>query len=173
VVSERDGVWSKAIAVSSLRGARSRTIQEVSSVACGAPGNCTAVGASSDEREGFAITDRNDIWGKVTLIADVHARRQLFISSIACVSAGNCAAGGIYFADLPSSEPAFVISERHGVWSKAIRVPGLATIGAQVLSLSCTPERASAAGGYCAAGGEFLNHTGNAFGFVVTERHDP
>ncbi|HEY3905910.1 MAG TPA: hypothetical protein VGM14_18515 [Streptosporangiaceae bacterium] len=159
VVSERDGVWGKAIMVP--------RVAEVSSVACAAPGDCAGVGTSSGQHLGFAVSERNGVWGKVVPIPGLNRRGQFFISSIACVSAGNCAAGGFYDNSLAFDSPAFVVSERHGVWTKAIRVPGLFPRNAQVLSLSCSRQ------GYCAAGGGYLNRAGNAFGFVVTERHDP
>jgi hypothetical protein len=83
--------------------------------------------------------------------------------SVSCVSAGNCEAGGSYAE--PSAGggtyEAFVASERHGRWGKAIEVPGIPPpssgicgpnsyrcVAGNVLSVSCAPAGACADGGW-------------------------
>jgi len=49
------------------------------------------------------------------------------VRSVSCGSAGNCAAGGSY-RDRNGHGQGFVVSEKNGLWSRAIKVPGLATL---------------------------------------------
>ena len=85
---------------------------------------------------------------------------------MSCGAAGNCAAGG-YYED--HGQHGFVADERHGRWSKAIEVPGLAALNkggnAQVISVSC------ASAGSCAAGGSYTRQARRRQGFVAVERH--
>jgi hypothetical protein len=46
------------------------------------------------------------------------------VGSLSCGSPGNCAAGG-YYRDRHGHGQWFVVSERNGVWGRAIEVPGL------------------------------------------------
>lgn len=84
------------------------------------------------------------------------------ISSVSCTSEGSCAPGG-YYTDSSRHRQAFVVTEQHGGWGKAIEVPGTANLnkcGSGVTaSVSC------AAPSNCAAGGL----SGN-WAFVVTEQ---
>lgn len=100
--------------------------------------------------------ERNGRWGKaiqVPGLAALNKAGNARVTSVSCGSAGNCAAGGFYafgYADDNDYDQGFTATERHGSWSKAIQVPGLATLNkdknAQVRSVSCAPV------GNCAAG---------------------
>src|SRR5260370_30736166 len=84
--------------------------------------------------------------------------------SVSCASAGKGAAGGFY-TDGSGNEQAFVVSQRHGVWARAIEVPGLGALNkggdARVNSVSCPSA------GNCAAGGNYFDGPGHRQGFVV------
>src|SRR5215468_8906630 len=88
------------------------------------------------------------------------------IESVSCPAAGSCAAGGFYI-DGSGNEQAFVVTEANGRWRKAIEVPGMAALNAgglaAIKSVSCT------AAGSCAAGGSYLDGSGNFQAFVVSE----
>jgi hypothetical protein len=60
-----------------------------------------------------------------------------------------------------------VVSEKNGVWSQAIEVPGLGPLNAgglaHVVSVSC------GSAGSCAAGGSYATGHGPVRGFVVSE----
>src|SRR5258707_9868929 len=64
---------------------------------------------------------------------------------------------------------AFVVSERHGLWGRAIEVPGSAALNkggfANPMSVSC------ASAGNCAAGGVYTHGSGNEQAFVVSGLH--
>ena len=170
VVSERRGTWGRAIAVRGLEALNTTEAAEVSSVSCGSPGNCAAVGDYSFQ--GFVVTERNGTWGPARRIADLAPRNreaQVRVSTVSCVSAGNCAAGGDYFhqsADFQSDDFSFVVSERNGAWSKATPIPGLQALNtgqdSDLFSMSC------AAAGHCAAGGIYADRSHHFHGFVVT-----
>ena len=87
---------------------------------------------------------------------------------MSCASAGNCAAGGSYRTATVMARGSWS-AERHGVWGRAIEVPGLGALnkvgGAGVLSVSC------ASAGNCAAGGSYEDSYGHSQFFVVSQRH--
>jgi hypothetical protein len=92
-----------------------------------------------------------------------------WLQSISCPTAGNCAAGGFYSPGENSfghpAIEAFVVSQVHGIWGKALEVPGTGALNtgkfAAVGVVSC------AAPGKCSAAGSLDN---NGFKtFVVTK----
>jgi hypothetical protein len=90
------------------------------------------------------------------------------VVSVSCASAGNCTVGGIY-TDRAGREQAFVGSEQHGAWRKAIEVPGTAALNkggaAEVDSVSC------ASAGNCLAGGSYTDRAGHQQAFVASLRN--
>ena len=58
----------------------------------------------------------------------------------------------------------FVVSEKNGIWSRAIKAPGLGTLNtgglAGVLSVSCASAGSCAAGGYYSESGRGLPSQG-------------
>ena len=84
---------------------------------------------------------------------------------MSCGSLGNCAAGG-YYADVAGHQVAFVVSENHGSWGRAMEAPGLAALNrgdAVIGSVSC------ARGGGCTAGGFYTGTRGNSRAFTVSQ----
>ena len=177
VVSERHGVWGKAIKVPGLRALNTRGAAEVVSVSCPSAGNCSAGGFYTNgpgqfhtTPQAFVVSERNGVWRKAIEVPGTAALNQggeAGLTSVSCPSAGNCAAGGDY-TDGSHHQQAFVVSERHGVWRRAIKVPGSGTLNAtglaEVTSVSC------ALAGNCAAGGDYVDASGNQQAFVVSER---
>ena len=173
VVSERHGVWGKAIKVPGLGALNKGGQASPSSVSCASAGNCTAGGTFTDRsshRQVFVVSERNGVWGKAIEVpgtAALNKGREAGVTSVSCASAGNCAAGGDY-KDGSHHQQAFVVSERNGVWRKAIEVPGTAALNtggaAVVTSLSC------ASASNCAAVGNYIPASGDQQAFVVNER---
>jgi hypothetical protein len=87
------------------------------------------------------------------------------VTSMSCAGAQACAAGG-YYRD-GGGYQAFVASQSKGVWGKAVKVLGLATLNlgknARVTSISCGSP------GDCAAGGFYGGPSGGTQAFVVNE----
>jgi hypothetical protein len=174
VADERDGTWSRAIQVPGLAALNTGGNAQVFSVSCGAPGNCAAGGYYHDRHSdfyAFIASERHGRWGPATEVPGLPelglGGRLSQIDSVSCGSAGNCAAGGEYYSK--NGQQGFIATERHGRWSNAIQVPGLAALnaggGAEVVSVSCIPA------GNCAAGGYYTGRHDDQQGFVTDERN--
>jgi hypothetical protein len=171
VVSQRHGAWGLAIAVTGPDALNEVGSAGVSSVSCASAGNCTAGGTSwyhTGGEVGFVASQRHGAWGQAIKVPGVGALKMggnALLSSVSCGSAGNCAAVGSYY---DQSNSGFMASERNSVWHWAIEVPGLAALNAdgnaEASSVSC------GSAGNCAAGGFYTDSSGNAQGFVVSQR---
>ena len=175
VISEKNGRWARATEVPGLGALNQGGNVGVVSVSCGSAGDCAAAGNYTNgggHRQGFLVSEKNGVWGQATEVPGLGTLNQggnASVLSVSCASAGNCAAGGAY--GWPYSW-AFVVSEKNGVWGKAIKVPGLGALvngrWAYVGSVSC------ASPGNCAAGGDYENFAPNGpfdHGFVVSQQN--
>src|ERR1022692_4476195 len=171
VAAERTGRWGNAVEVPGLAALDTDGYSGVSSVSCGAAGNCAAGGYYQDRhglQQGFVAAERNGHWGRAVEVPGLAALGgDAQVNSVSCAPAGNCAAGGDN-TDASGNSHGFVASKQHGRWGKAIEVPGLATLNtggyAQVWSVSCAPA------GSCAAGG-YYSEPHSEQGFVAAERN--
>jgi len=172
VVSERNGIWGKAIEVPGLAALNVSEAAQINSVSCPSAGNCAAGGSYTDgvgSFQAFVVSEKNGTWGKAIEVPGLAVLNAGFpataqINSVSCPSAGNCAAGGSY-TDGSNQQQPFVVSEKNGTWGKAIEVPGLNSFGlAQVSSVSCGSP------GNCAAGGNYFTSL-QGLAFVVSERN--
>jgi hypothetical protein len=174
VVKEVDGVWHKAIEVPGSAALNSGGYAGLTSVSCGSPGNCTAGGfylAGTTSYQPFVVSEVNGTWhnairvpGIVSSPAGGHVGPTAQVTSVSCASAGNCSIGGSYYDS--SHIQAFVGSEVNGIWRKAVKVPGTATLNqgdAQVNSVSC------GSAGNCSAGGWYTDSAGSEQLVVVNE----
>jgi hypothetical protein len=166
-VDERRGVWSAAHEVAGALNAG--LFGNINSVSCASPGNCAAGGSYTDgagDTQAFLVTERSGVWSAARRVAGgLNTGGNARVDTISCPSAGNCGAGGSY-TSTARGQQAFVVGERHGVWTAARQVAGaLNTSGdTSADAISCPSA------GNCAAGGEY--GIGNPFfdAFVVTER---
>jgi hypothetical protein len=171
VVSEADGSWGTAEEVPGLAALDQGEYAQVTSVSCGAAGNCSAGGAydsSSNQQQAFVVSETDGSWGTAQEVPGTAALNQggiADISSVSCATAGNCSAGGFYI-DSTAKQQAFVVSESGGQWGAAQQVPGTAALnqngGAQVFSVSCNST------GNCGAGGVY-DGSNDGQAFVVSE----
>jgi hypothetical protein len=105
---------------------------------------------------------------KLPGLAALNAGGLASVSSLSCPSKGNCAATGTYTIASGDSQ-GYVADEVHGIWRRAIEVPGLAaldggaSIATQVSSVSCPSE------GNCVAVGSYVPSTGYAGTFITDE----
>jgi hypothetical protein len=127
-------------------------------VSCGSAGNCAVGGlyhTGPTQVQAFVVTEVNGKWGNAVAAPGVPKLSGIGgfgeINSISCASAGNCAGAGQY-NDSTSRSQAFVIVQRNGSWSAAIKVPGLAALNkgdsASAAVVSCRPPGGCAAGGF-------------------------
>jgi hypothetical protein len=140
---------------------------------CDSAGNCVAGGVYSDRQgrqQAFVANERKARWAAAVDVLRTSGLNaaQAWVTSVSCASAGNCAAGGSY-EDGHGHSLVFVASERDARWGTAIEVPGTAQLNAggypQVSSVSCPSA------GNCAAGGWYLDSSGNRHAFTVSERN--
>jgi hypothetical protein len=167
VVSEQNSIWGKAREVPGIAALGPYSFLD--NVSCPSPGACGAEGiywGVGSFNHGFVITERNGVWGKAQKIPGIRALSAggyANLQAVSCSSAGNCAAGGESIS-LSGAERAFVVSERDGVWGKALQVPGLGALGphgySNVTSVSCPSL------GNCVVGGGYVRQSGGAHGFV-------
>ena len=163
VVSGHAGTWEP---VHVIPGAG-----QLNALSCPGPGDCLAGGTGARP---FIATEANGRWGTakpvpgLAALAAGHEPRvtQIMCSrygyecppgveSVSCPAPGACSiAGG--FTDRLGRLQVFVASERSGTWSRAIAVPGLASLDqggrAGVTALSCAMPGNCAAGGWYQAG---------------------
>jgi hypothetical protein len=90
------------------------------------------------------------------------------VGPLSCPSPGNCAAGGSY-AGRSGTSQGFVVSQRHGRWGHAVKVPGLAALNpsgaSEIDALSCAaPGNCTAAGTGLTAPRDSWSATGAACG---------
>src|SRR5712692_2072473 len=170
VPSAGAGGCDKAIEVPGTAALDKGGFAEVESVSCAAAGGCAAGGRFSPfgHFQAFVVTRAGGRWRKAIEVPGTAALDKggfAEVRSVSCAAAGSCAAGGQYQAF--GHQQAFVVSEAGGRWRKAIEVPGTAALNkgrdAAILSVSC------AAAGSCAAGGFYIDGSGNEQAFVVSE----
>jgi hypothetical protein len=175
VVGEVNGRWGTAVEVPGTAALNTGGHAALSSLSCGAAGNCSAGGQykdSSGHTQVFVVSQVNGRWGKAIEVpgsAALNTGGGADVSSVSCGAAGNCSAGGYYLHGSSStgSQQAFVVSQVNGKWGKAIEVPGTAVLNtggsAQVSSVSC------ATAGNCSAGGTYFSRSTQFLGFVVSQ----
>lgn len=174
VANEHDGVWAKAIEVPGSGQLNTGGSADLPSISCTAPGDCSAGGsyAVAGGASAFVVNERNWTWGRAIEVPGLAALNQgesAELYSVSCASPGNCAAGGLYY-DSSAAAQALIVTERRGVWGRAIEVPGSGALNgpfnAYVLAVSCTRA------GTCAAGGQYGAGDGGegGEGFVVNGR---
>ena len=113
-------------------------------------------------------------WGKAIAIPGLRRLNtggSADISAVSCPAPGDCEVAGYYTAS-DTSQQGFLVSQRNGIWGRAINVPGLVSLNvgnshvgksASVDSVSC------AAPGDCSAGGQYTAKSGLLEAFVATE----
>ena len=166
--------WGAAIEVPGIAALAPGGGATITSVSCGSAGSCSAGGdyalhPGSPATEAFVVSQVGGTWHKAIEVPGTAALNrgvQAQVTSVSCGSAGNCSAGG-YYLDGSSNFQAFVVSEIHGTWGKAIEVPGTAALsqgGTAVLdSVSCSSA------GNCSAGGSYFNNSIGTQAFVVNQ----
>jgi hypothetical protein len=135
VVSERDWNWGDSKEVPGTATLNAGGFAQTYSVSCASVGNCAAGGDYQNAGYNTAVfvaSEKNGKWGNAVEVpgtATLDAGNQASFSSLSCASAGNCAGGG-YYTNATFDTEVFVVNETNGRWTKAIEVPGIATLNA-------------------------------------------
>jgi hypothetical protein len=173
------GTWGKAIAVPGLARLNTGKNAEITEVSCAAPGDCEAGGwyTVGESTQALLVGERDGRWGKpgeIAGLAKLNTADDAFVQAISCPGAGSCSAVGEYTTKQDEALPAqvFAVTQTHGVWGKAIEVPGLSRLNvgpaagggpATVDAVSC------GAPGDCSAGGNYYASDSSVQAFVVTQ----
>jgi hypothetical protein len=165
VVSEINGSWGTADAVTPTTALPTSPLPGIDSVSCGAVGNCRAGGdyaGSGGRWQPMLVSESKNTWHagkKVPGSGSLNQGGAGGVTTVSCASAGNCGAGG-YYTDAQGRQQAFVVTQTKGVWGNAEEVPGTGTLNtlnlAAISSMSCrgTAGNCSAGGYYYASGGQ-------------------
>jgi hypothetical protein len=145
LVNEKNGEWGKAFNIPGIVALDGRHIEQLTSISCGAPGNCSAGGVygNGSHEQAFLVNEVSDGWGVPMSIPGLAVLNQghfTSINKVSCSSGGNCGAIGTYSGKGGYAQ-SFALNEVNGVWggAKDIGAPTFAhAVGAQVSAISCT-----------------------------------
>jgi hypothetical protein len=173
IVTQRHGSWGTAVAVPGLAGLN-KFAAGLTGVSCPSVGNCGATGfyQTRSRRTGaFVVSEVRGVWGHpvtppgiAALPGEVPALGLAFglgIGPISCPTPGNCSVIGTYPIALKFGNiGGFVLDQVHGIWRRAIAVPGLSALNqghdAGLDAISCpTPGNCGAVGTYAVADGTY------------------
>ena len=158
---------------------------EPTALACSGVGDCVAAGNAVPREDNLAppgslATEKHGVWGKAVPIPGLAALAggdkavDIAIESLSCGAPGDCALGGSYVKSGNPRTIAFLATEKNGVWSDAINVPGLETLDtghySALYQLSCTGP------GDCTAGGlytitPYQSSPWETAGYVIDEKN--
>ncbi len=173
VVEETNGTWGNATEVPNSGALNGGGYAVVNTISCHSTGNCAAGGTYIDgtsELQGFLVDETNGTWGNAHSIPGIGALDNGGtgdINSISCAGDGSCTAGGEYSDGGTGLSQAFVVDETNGTWGTAIEVPGIGSLNGGGYALLGTVSCSSA--GTCAAGGSYVDGSGNQQAFVADE----
>lgn len=172
VVSETNWVWGTGSSILLPAGASPAGTSTLSGVACGAPGDCSAVGWYADGSgaiQGLLVSSSGGGWGPgtaVSLPGGAALQPEVSFGDITCPAIGQCVAVGEY-TDINGNRDGILVSQTSGVWGAAQAAPlpvdALAEQATTLNSVACT------AVGYCTAVGEYTNTSQSYEGVVLTE----
>lgn len=144
----------------------------VTSVACPAIGDCTAVGSyesTGGEPLGLLLTETGGLWAPSTEAVMPNGSSNdpnVNLAAVSCGSAGDCSAVGNY-VDSSYNQQGVVINERSGTWhtgSKVFSPPGAAGNPEETMQAVSCPSA-----GNCGAVGDYVNQYGETSALVVNE----
>lgn len=179
ILRERNGVWSQGVRAPLPPKAVPNTEPNefnspLTSVACGAPDDCAAVGwyvlGGLGTRHGLLLRERAGTWKASALALPPKAKAPggVFLTSVACPSRGNCVAVG-YYGNRGKTR-GIVVREHAGKWGRAVDAAlpkGAAPASKQhtfLNSVSC-PSASS-----CTAGGYYADGSGHTQGLLLNLR---
>lgn len=179
VVTESKGIWGHVQTFSTAGlSAGASGASGLDALSCPSAGNCVAAGdyGSAQGSLPFIVVQRHGTWGPPRLIPGMTAlvgKAQAIIAvprAIACDGSGDCTVVGGY-PDSAGRDDAFIATERHGAWTPAAPLPGLAALQStsstrytDVDGLAC-----DSSGRDCTAAGVFTSPRGRTLPFVLAK----
>jgi hypothetical protein len=156
VVTEANGTWGDAQAVTGAAGLGNGTSAELTLVSCGAAGDCTAAGhfeGTDGRQHAFLVSEASDSWGTATKADDsgLGTSQMTRLLGLSCSAAGDCTAVGGSENESTDVVVPVTVDEAGHAWGPVQALAGLssASDSGYLATVSCT------APGQCAAGGSF------------------
>jgi hypothetical protein len=175
LLSQVGGQWRAPVTIAAPSGAAASALVTVYSAACGANGDCSAVGTYQDKAGdslGFVDNEVGGTWRgaiALSLPANAAAAQDAQIRSIACPSPGNCSAVGTYSQKSSplSLTEGLVINEVGGTWQRGleVRLPA----GTNVDPFVTLSQVACSSTGNCSAVGSYIDANGATHALIVNE----
>ena len=179
VATETDGTWNagQLLAGCAVDFTNAATYTEVSSISCGAVGNCSLVGyyhaPSNTTLYAIVANETDGVWGAAkvipgTVLSSAYSQTA-WATSISCSGVGDCSAGGYYLYGSDGLAEPFVVTETNGTWGNA-EVPGLG-------AFSVGPNTWMEVTGIVRVAGQLRCHRtvhgrhGSPYEFVVNEKN--
>lgn len=151
LADETHGVWGRAFDIPGIVALDGHHIEQLNTISCGSPGNCSAGGSygNGSHERAFLVSEVRGHWGTPTLVAGLASLNQgafTAVTDISCSSAGTCGVVGSY-SGTGGYVQTFALNEVRGAWGAATEigassVPG--AIGAQATAISCNSPRGCA-----------------------------
>ncbi len=175
VVNEVNGTWGKAITLTS-RGFTAMLY----SVACGAPGDCSAVGHLGSAAG--LVSEVNGTWGSPSSVkgtALLPKAQGAQLTRVTCAAAGRCTAAGSAYKSVEEGSSTreyavgFVLNQRNGTWGSPQLVPGMSALSKNgynvITAVSCSLPVNCAVGGAVSISSDNPDGTGPGQAFVASK----
>jgi hypothetical protein len=153
LISETSGTWGASHLVPGLDALTLAGQSQVSSVSCGGPAGCAAVGtyaASAGKSHVFAVDEADGTWGTAHEVDPATSSgERLTGNALSCGSPGNCAVAGTYIDGSTNRLTAFVANEAGGTWQAPAALGNLPPVESWGTTVSCPKI------GDCTVGGSY------------------
>lgn len=177
LLSESDGVWATGVeAVLPANADASFPNASLSSVSCGSPGNCSAVGVYNlEEGQGMAttsrgllLTEKDGSWGAGVepVLPPSGESDSVMLNSVSCASAGNCVAVGLY--NDSSGLEGLLLTESAGAWETGSKAVPPADASSYPIPSTVLNSVSCPSAGNCAAVGTYVGSS-TTEGVLLTE----
>ena len=174
VADEKNGTWGNARTIPNvaiLSGGRDTTTDFAS---CAPAGNCAVVGfyrSAAGRAQWFVADEKSGAWQKafpLPALATLNTGAEdPSVNSLSCASAGNCVAVGVYVTTDMGHHP-FISAETNGTWQRAIQVPGISSLNAEVDAEAAAVSCATASN--CTLAGIYHDQVNQTLPFTADEK---
>lgn len=176
VLNQVDGTWGFPTEVPDFVTLNLEDASEMTTLSCSSATDCVGVGSYVSHVAGTAqpiiFNETNGVWASPVQVqgsAAFNPSGLAIVGGLDCPTPTGCVAGGDVLAVTATTATLvpFFITESNGVWGAIEAIPGVATLSradqASLTALSC------GAPGDCAAGGNYLDASGNSQAFTLNE----
>jgi len=168
--------WHRAVPVPGVAALNTGGVAQGFAMSCTTAGNCGvggdySTGTPSNPVNWPFVTDEvNGTWRHAEEVPGITALDPNgggIVDAMSCRSPGNCSAVGDYTNGSPGAYAPFLVSEVHGTWRNAMKVPGMARLNPSGDSVVADVSCSSA--GNCSATGYYIPSPDKYEVFVVNE----